>query len=103
MRVIGMARIETYVDDVLDADAAFFAAWIAEAKLAQWTGPTDIERTFPLADVNGSEVTFYIAGERHALATTMNYEGGIMLIRSVQLSKRAKRSRAAVDRVSGEQ
>jgi mRNA-degrading endonuclease HigB of HigAB toxin-antitoxin module len=85
MRVIGMATVAEYIGRSFDRlQEAALVSWVAEAKAARWSGPSDVARSFPTSFSRGDEVIFPIGSIGRAFVTRLDYRNSVLLIRGIE-------------------
>lgn len=80
MKVVGvdiaLALGQTHADAKAD-----IAAWLAEARTADWKTPHDVQARYPKASIlKGGRVVFNIRGNRYRLLVQIDYVRGIILV-----------------------
>lgn len=59
-------------------------AWVAEAKQAQWSKPTDIKERYPHASfLEGGRVVFNLKGNRYRLLVRVGYKSQIVRVQKI--------------------
>ena len=83
MRIIAVKTLREFWQRCPDAEQAL-QAWHADAKISNWTKPTDIKRVYRTASVlPGNRIVFNIKGNRYRLVVNIHYKSGIVHIRFV--------------------
>jgi mRNA interferase HigB len=80
MKVLGLAHHDEFKDRFPDG-AKQAAAWLAEAKEAQWRTPQDIRDRYRYASfLAGNVVVFNLRGNRYRIAARIAYQTQTVVI-----------------------
>lgn len=83
MRIIARKTLRDFYEHHADSKAPL-DAWFHEALAARWSGPQDIKKRYPSADIlPGNRVVFNIKGNSYRLIVKIHYNTGIIFIRFV--------------------
>ena len=83
MRIISRKAITDFCKRYPRAEKPL-RAWYADAKQAQWTGPSDIKKVYRnVSVVANNRVIFNIKGNDFRLIVAINYKFGIVYIRFI--------------------
>lgn len=83
MRVIAKKTLKQFWEKHPSVKGAL-QAWYADAKIANWTTPSDIKNTYRNASiVANNRVVFNIKGNQYRLVVSINYKYAIVYIRFV--------------------
>lgn len=83
MRVIALRTLREFWERHPDARPSL-EAWYSDAKEASWKAPSDIKDTYRTASIVGkNRVVFNIKGNSYRLVVAVQYEHGIVFVRSV--------------------
>jgi mRNA interferase HigB len=80
VRVLNTKLIEAYLADHARCRGSL-KAWLAEARAALWSTPSDIKSRFPSASIlSENRVVFDIAGNRYRLLCRIAYRSAVVFV-----------------------
>jgi mRNA interferase HigB len=83
MRVIARRSLREFYNKHADSKLSL-DVWFHEVAEARWTGPQEIKRRYPSADIlPGNRVVFNIKGNHYRLIVKIHYNTQIVFIRFV--------------------
>jgi mRNA interferase HigB len=83
MKVIGLEILDDYANQHCDIRGQI-AAWIGEAKAAEWQTPADIRARYATASfLSDNRVIFNIKGNKYRMETKISFKNKIVLIRRI--------------------
>ncbi len=81
MRIIARQTLRKFYEKHADSKAAL-DSWFHEVVAAAWTGPQEIKRRYPSADIlSGNRIVFNIKGNTYRLIVKIHFNTGIVFIR----------------------
>lgn len=87
-RIISIKQLREFWSDRFPDSEQALKAWYAEAKNANWQGPTDIKAQYGNASIlKGGRVVFNICGNKYRLIVKINFPASIVYIRFVGTHK----------------
>jgi mRNA interferase HigB len=96
VRVIGLPIVDSFLQRHADLRQPF-AAWLAEARAADWQTPAELKKRYPSASImSGHRVVFNLKGNSYRLDCIIDYRRSI--VRIVRLGTHAEYDHWRFDR-----
>lgn len=83
MRIIAKRTLKAFWEKHPDAEVPL-KEWYFHVKVAKWTSPSDVTKSYPMARSLGSDrIVFKTKGNHYRLVVRIHFEHQIMLIRFI--------------------
>jgi hypothetical protein len=96
MRIMGAGKLDTFLKRADAATAAVAAAWRSEVAAGRWRSSLELAARYPTAEHIPPDYVRFWLDDQHCALVRVNYDIGLVLIKSLGLRKGSHSNRRGV-------